>query len=35
MKRIKQILFTLAFPLVMYLLMEAACQILKGRHLIG
>lgn len=35
MKRIKQILFTLAFPLAMYLVMEAACQIFKGRHLIG
>jgi ribose/xylose/arabinose/galactoside ABC-type transport system permease subunit len=35
MKRLKKILLTIAFPLVMYLIMECACQIFKGRHLIG
>lgn len=34
MKRIGRIVFTLAFPLVMYLLMEGLCLWLKDRHLI-
>lgn len=35
MERVKKIVFTAAFPLGTYLLMEVACQIFKGRHVIG
>lgn len=35
MKSAKKFLFTLAFPVVMYLVMEAACVGLKDRHLIS
>lgn len=34
-KKVKNALFTLAFPLVTFLLMEAACMAFKGRHLIN
>lgn len=35
MKRIKNILITLAFPLVMFLIMEILCVALQGHHLIS
>lgn len=34
-KKIKDILFTLAFPAVMFLLMEMVCLAIKDRHLLG
>lgn len=35
MKRFKNLFYTVAFPLVMFLIMEIICYSVKGRHVIG
>ena len=34
-RKVKDVLFTIAFPIAVFILMELLCLILKGRHLVG